>query len=101
MKLNELGRWKADDIPCSRRSMQNYSDQLQASQWNLLIAPGGLAEWALTPSLPEPVKFLGCKMYGYAYKQYIFKSYNTSTFNAVRFDENPFTCHCEKEDKKA
>ena len=25
----------------------------------------------------------------------------TSIFNAMRFDENPFTCQCEKEDKKA
>ena len=24
----------------------------------------------------------------------------TSTFNAVRFDENPFTCQCEKETKR-
>jgi len=24
-----------------------------------------------------------------------------SVFNAVRFDENPFTCQCEKENKKA
>ena len=40
-------------------------------------------------------------MYGRAYKQCIFQSYNTSTFNAVPFDENPFTRHSEKEDKKA
>ena len=26
---------------------------------------------------------------------------NTSTFSAVRVDENLFTCQCEKEDKKA
>ena len=26
---------------------------------------------------------------------------NTSTFNAVRFDENPFKCQYEKENKKA
>ena len=30
-------------------------------------------------------------------KQYIFWSYNTYTFNAMRFDENPLTCQCEKE----
>ena len=24
----------------------------------------------------------------------------TSPFNAVRFDENPFSCQCQKEDKK-
>ena len=28
-------------------------------------------------------------------------SYNTSTVNATRFDKAPFTCQCEKEDKKA
>ena len=27
--------------------------------------------------------------------------FSTSTFNAIRFDENPFTCQCEKEDKNA
>ena len=80
--------------------MQNYSDQLQASQWNLLIAPGGLAEWALTPSLPEPVKFPARKMHGQAYKEYIFKSCDTSTFNTVCFDENIFTCHVQKRRQK-
>ena len=41
-------------------------------------------------------------MQGRACKQCISDpSYNTSTFNAVRFDENPFTCLCNKEDEKA
>ena len=40
-------------------------------------------------------------MHGRAYKQYIFRSYDTSTFNAMRFDENSFKCQCEKEDKEA
>ena len=40
-------------------------------------------------------------MQGRTCKQYIFRSYNTFTFSATRFDENPFTCQCEKEDKKA
>ena len=39
-------------------------------------------------------------MHGRACKQYIFRSYNTSIFNSA-FDEDPFTCQCEKEDKKA
>ena len=51
----------------------------------------------LTPSLTKPKR----KMHRRAYKQCIFRSYNTSTFNAVRFDESSFTCQCEKEDKKA
>ena len=41
-------------------------------------------------------------MHGSATEQYIFWSYNASTFSAVRFDENPLTCQCKKkEDKKA
>ena len=40
-------------------------------------------------------------MFGHACKQYIFRSCNTSTFSAVRLDENPFTCQCEKESKMA
>ena len=40
-------------------------------------------------------------MHGRGYKQYVFRSYNTSTFSAMRFDESPFTCQWEKEDKKA
>ena len=35
-------------------------------------------------------------MDGHACKRYIFRSYNTSTLNAVRFDENPFTCQAKK-----
>jgi len=39
-------------------------------------------------------------MHGHACKQYIFWSYNTSTFSAVRFDKASFTCQCETEDKR-
>ena len=46
----------------------------------------------LTPSLPQPVKFLGWKVHVSAWKQYISQSYNKPIFNSVGFDENPFTC---------
>ena len=39
-------------------------------------------------------------MHGCACKQYIFWSYNIC-FDATRFDGDPFTCQCKKEDKKA
>ena len=39
-------------------------------------------------------------MHGHAYKQYIFRSYNTSTFGAMRFDENPFKCQCKKKKRQ-
>ena len=55
----------------------------------------------LTPSLLQHVKFPGWKMLGLTCKQYIFRSYSTSTFNDMRFDENPFTRQWEKEDRKA
>ena len=51
----------------------------------------------LTPSLPQLVKFLGWKMH----TQYISRSHNTSTFSAICFNENLFTCQCKKEDIKA
>ena len=41
----------------------------------------------LTPSLSQPVQFSGWKMHGRACKQYIFRSYVTSTSNAVSIDE--------------
>ena len=37
----------------------------------------------LTPSLLQPVKFPGWKLHGCACKQYIFRSYNISTFSAI------------------
>ena len=55
---------------------------------------------SLTPSLPQPVKFPGWKMRGRACKPYIFRSYNTSTFSAMRLDKNPFTRRCEKRMQK-
>ena len=39
-------------------------------------------------------------MHGRAYKQYISRSYNTSTFKAVRFDGDPYTCPCENKTKR-
>ena len=36
---------------------------------------------SLTPSVPQPVKFLGWKMHAHACKQYIVRSYDASTFN--------------------
>ena len=40
-------------------------------------------------------------MHGHTSKQDIFRSSNTSTFSAVRFDENPFTSDtCEYRGKK-
>ena len=40
-------------------------------------------------------------MCGRTCKQYIVRSYSTSTFNGISFDENSFTFQCEKEDKNA
>ena len=78
-------------------------------------APPAQQRQLLTPSLPQPVTFPGWKLQGRAFKQYIFRSHNesafsamrchenanASTFNGVLFDENPFTCQSEKENKKA
>ena len=52
----------------------------------------------LTPSLPQPVKFPGWKMQGYACKQYVFRSNNFCfhCFNALRFCDYPFTCQYNK-----
>ena len=45
----------------------------------------------LTPSLPQPAKCPGWKTpHGRACKQYITRSYNISTFNAMRLDEKSF-----------
>ena len=45
-------------------------------------------------------KLSGLKMHGPCRKQYIFRSCNTSTLKAMRFDKTTFTCLCKKEDKK-
>ena len=45
---------------------------------------------ALTPSLPQPVKLPAEKCTHMSAKQDILRSGNKSTFNSVRFDENPF-----------
>ena len=49
----------------------------------------------LTPSLPQYVKFPGLMMHRHTSDPI------TSTFKAMHFDENPFTCQCEKEVKQA
>ena len=42
----------------------------------------------------------GLKVHGHPSKQSIFRLYITSTFGAMRFDENPFTCQCENKKAK-
>ena len=39
----------------------------------------------LNPSLPLPLKFPGLKVHAHACEQYIFRSYNKSKLNTVRF----------------
>ena len=65
-----------------------HGGQLHAAQPMWVARRGLIAGYfsalclsVLTPSLPQPVKFPGWKMHGRAGKQYIFWSYNTSTFN--------------------
>ena len=53
----------------------------------------------LTPSLPQPVNFRAERCTD-APADSVFSGPITSFFNAMRFDEDPFTCHCEKEDRK-
>ena len=65
---------------------------------------GGMLLMSERASLPQHVKilkFLSRKVHACTCKQYIFQSYCTSTFNAMRFDQNLFTCQCKKEGKKA
>ena len=50
-----------------------------------------MTAWSLTPSLPQPVKFLGWKMDTYTCKQKMFQSNTKYTFNTVRLDGTPFT----------
>ena len=51
----------------------------------------------LTPTLPQPVKCPGRMMPANS----TFSTPITSTFNAMCFDENSFTCQCKKEDRNS
>ena len=105
-----MSRWSAQLsmlLEVKARTMLHNLDV----ELSLLLTRGLAATWfnpistpnnKLTPSLPQPVAFPGWKTHGRAAcKEYIFRSYNTSTLNAKHFDENPFTCQCEKEDRNA
>ena len=72
---------------------QSTQDLQTSADFNTLV-------WnAITPRLPQPVKFLGWKVHAYMPANTIFggpvSSCNKSTFNAVHFDRNPFTSSCE------
>ena len=56
---------------------------------------------ALNPFTAAHVKFTARKMHERTCKQCIFRSYNTSIFNAICFNENLFTSRCEKENNMA
>ena len=48
----------------------------------------------------NPFTVTACKISGLNGANSIFSGPVTAIFNAVRFDETPFTCQYEKEDKK-
>ena len=78
--------------PPATRSVLNTAKLWSPTVWN----PG-----RLTPSLPQPVKCPGWKVQTYIYsiRQYIWGSYNKSTFNTVHLDMNPFARTCERANK--
>ena len=95
--------WQNDqDSESATAVTRGWNGYLNESQHKKLIREKTILCWDLTPSLPQPVKFLAWMMHGRACKQYIFWSYTTSTFIAMPFDNKSFfMCQCEKEDKRA
>ena len=65
-----------------------------------------VVDWAFTPFIAPACKSSGLKdarthlKKKRKKKEHIFRSCNTSIFNAIRFDEDHFTCQFEKENKK-
>ena len=56
----------------------------------------------LSPSLPQQGKISGLKAARTQQQTVYFPVlYSTSTFSAVRFDENPFACRCNTEGRNA
>ena len=115
--MTAAGFWLVDtrELPCKqgqikrdyfRHVLQNESCSeskmnpvmLSASLQAVFILQSYHVLSPLTPSLPQHVKFTAWKMHARTCRQYIFRAYNTSTFNAIFFfPENLFTSRCEKE----
>ena len=55
----------------------------------------------INPFTASACKISGLKDAQVHLKNSIFSGPITSTFNVMRFDENPFTCQSKKENKKA
>ena len=71
------------------------------ARWNMCCSSGESSSNSnLTPSLPEPVKFPGWKMYGRAYKQCIVQSYNTCTYQCYAFRWKSFHMPVQKRRQK-
>ena len=64
-----------------------FRKNLHTFIWTFLIGSR-----ALTPSLPQPVKFPGWKMHAHACKLYLFRSYNKSLPIMCFLIKNPCTC---------
>ena len=58
------------------------------------------SQCGFNPFTASACKIFGLKDARMRLQTVYFWSYNTSTSNATRFDENPFSCQCEKENKK-
>ena len=63
-----------------------------SSVWKIIL---------INPLTAQACKIPRLKVHGQPCKQSISWLYITSTFDATRFDENPFSCRCKKENKMA
>ena len=80
---------------------ENHSISLLTGSFFFALSMFGLAAqvsiiWGIDPFTAQACNISG---HGRACKQYIFRSYSTSAFIAMSFDENPFTLQSGKEEK--
>ena len=90
--------------PWGRRVQMKIEKQFRAEKHDreIMTIDGKGTVFCINPfTAPACKNSAGWKMHGGTCKQYMFRSYNPSNFNAMRFDKNPFTCQSEKENRKA
>ena len=69
--------------------------------WSLCVVINALYEGlAFNPFTAPACTISGLNDAQTRQQTYMFRSYNTSTFNAMHFYENPFKSECEKENEK-
>ena len=96
-----MGKLLTDGVGENIGSSERIGTTLNETELNYRLLGASDSSVCIGLHYINPFTAPACEIFGLKDARPRLRSYSTYTFSAKRFDEDPFTCQREKEDKKA